>query len=88
MMNYNDNFFGPVNIGNPNEITMNELAKKILKLTKSDSKITYEDLPKDDPKQRNPDISLAKKILNWEPKIELKKGLTKTIIDFKKRISA
>ncbi len=88
MMNSNDNFFGPVNIGNPNEITMNELAKKILKLTKSDSKITYEDLPKDDPKQRNPDISLAKKILNWEPKIELKKGLTKTIIDFKKRISA
>ncbi len=88
MMNSNDNFFGPVNIGNPNEITMNELAKKILKLTKSDSKISYEDLPKDDPKQRNPDISLAKKILNWEPKIELKKGLKKTIIDFKKRISA
>ncbi len=88
MMNSNDNFFGPVNIGNPNEITMNELAKNILKLTKSDSKISYEDLPKDDPKQRNPDISLAKKILNWEPKIELKKGLKKTIIDFKKRISA
>ena len=84
MMNYNDNFFGPVNIGNPNEITMNELAKKILKLTKSDSKITYEDLPKDDPKQRNPDISLAK-ILNWEPK-RIEKGLTKTIIDFKKEL--
>ena len=67
---------------------MNELAKKILKLTKSDSKISYKDLPKDDPKQRNPDISLAKKILNWEPKIELKKGLIKTIIDFKKRIGA
>jgi len=84
MMSSNDNFYGPVNIGNPNEITINELANKILKLTKSNSKIIYKELPEDDPKKRNPDISLAKNILNWEPKIGLEVGLIKTIKYFNK----
>ena len=69
MMNSKDNFLGPVNLGNPNEFTMLELAQTILRLTNSKSKLIHLDLPKDDPKQRQPDISLAKKELNgWEPK--------------------
>ncbi len=80
MMNTNDDFIGPVNIGNPNEFTIMELAKKVIKLTNSNSKITYFPLPKDDPMQRKPDIKLAKKNLNnWEPKIQLEEGLIKTI---------
>ena len=72
---YNDVF----NIGNPNEITINELATKIIKLTNSKSKLINKDLPNDDPKQRRPDINKAKKLLNWEPVVELDDGLTKTI---------
>lgn len=73
-------FTGPVNIGNQNEFTMLELAEHILGIIGSSSKLVFKDLPKDDPKQRQPDISLAKKHLNgWEPKIELKEGLYKTI---------
>lgn len=72
-------FTGPVNLGNPDEFTIYELATQILSLTKSKSKIKFVDLPQDDPKQRNPDISLAKNILNWEPKINLNEGLIKTI---------
>jgi UDP-glucuronate decarboxylase len=84
MMNNKDNFVGPVNIGNPNEFTIKELAEKILKLVpKSKSKIVYKALPEDDPKQRQPNISLAKKKLAWEPKIELDEGLIKTIEYFK-----
>ncbi|OQY00243.1 MAG: NAD-dependent dehydratase [Bacteroidetes bacterium 4572_128] len=80
MMNTNDEFIGPVNIGNPNEFTIMELAKKVIKLTNSNSKITYFPLPKDDPMQRKPDIKLAKKNLNnWAPKIQLEEGLIKTI---------
>ncbi|TAJ15696.1 SDR family oxidoreductase [Marinilabiliaceae bacterium JC017] len=79
-MNTGDNFTGPVNIGNPNEFSMLELASAILELTNSASKITFRPLPQDDPTQRQPDISLAKQELNnWEPKIQLKEGLTKTI---------
>ncbi len=79
MMNV-ENFTGPVNIGNPNEFTMLELAEKVIKLTNSESKITYLPLPADDPLQRQPDISLAKeKLNNWEPKVQLNEGLTKTI---------
>jgi UDP-glucuronate decarboxylase len=82
-MNSKDNFIGPVNLGNPNEFTMLELAQTILKLTNSKSKLIYLDLPKDDPKQRQPDISVAKKELNgWEPKIQLEEGLKKTIAYF------
>jgi len=84
MMRTPDNFIGPVNIGNPVEFTMLELAEMVIKLTNSKSKITYLPLPNDDPKQRQPDISLAKeKLENWQPKIPLEEGLKKTIEYFK-----
>ena len=83
MMNSENNFFGPVNLGNPNEISMNDLASKVLKLTKSNSDIIYNDLPQDDPKRRNPDISLANKKLDWNPEYDLKSGLINTIKYFK-----
>lgn len=83
VMNTDDSFTGPVNIGNPNEFTIMELAEKIIKLTGSKSKIKYEALPSDDPTQRQPNIELAKKIINWEPKIQLEDGLIKTIEYFK-----
>jgi UDP-glucuronate decarboxylase len=71
---------GPINIGNPGEFTIKELAEIVIDLTGSKSKITYHPLPKDDPMQRQPNITLAKKYLNnWEPKIQLKNGLEKTI---------
>ncbi len=73
------NFHEPVNLGNPNEMTLKQLAKYIIKLTKSKSKIVYRPLPKDDPRKRKPDISRAKKILGWEPKVPLEQGLTRTI---------
>ena len=83
MMNSENNFIGPVNIGNPNEISMNDLASKVLELTKSNSDIIYNDLPQDDPKRRNPDISLANIKLNWNPKCDLQNGLLNTIKYFK-----
>jgi dTDP-glucose 4,6-dehydratase len=67
------------NIGNPTEITINELASKIIEITNSNSKLINKDLPKDDPKQRKPDITKAKTLLNWDPKVKLEDGLTKTI---------
>jgi len=79
----NSEYSMPVNIGNPDEISLNDFAKEILDITKSNSKIVYKKLPKDDPKRRNPDISLAKKILNWSPKVDRKQGLAKTIEYFK-----
>jgi len=84
MMGSKNNIIGPINIGNPNEISINELAAMILRLTNSKSKITYTDLPKDDPKRRNPDINLAIKTLNWNPKYKLEFGLLNTIKYFKK----
>lgn len=78
-MNSDDNFPGPINLGNPNEMTVKELAEKIISLTSSSSKTVFSDLPKDDPLQRRPDISLAKEKLDWEPKIDLEEGLKKTI---------
>tara|TARA_B100001059_G_scaffold187863_1_gene190162 strand:+ start:3301 stop:4260 length:960 start_codon:yes stop_codon:yes gene_type:complete len=84
MMNSKDNFIGPVNIGNPIEISMNKLAALILELSNSKSEIIYKDLPKDDPKRRNPDISLANDKLDWIPTYQLKTGLLKTINYFKK----
>ena len=78
--------FGPINLGNPGEFTMIELAEIIIKLTNSNSNLTFKPLPKDDPKQRCPDISLAKKELDWEPQISLKDGLYKTINYFEKII--
>lgn len=79
MMQTDKGFTGPVNIGNPNEFTILELAKKVIELTGSRSKIKYIPLPSDDPTQRKPDISLAKEKLSWQPTIQLNKGLTKTI---------
>lgn len=78
---------GPINLGNPNEFTMNELAAIVLELTNSKSKIIYSELPGDDPKQRRPDISKAREILEWAPKIELHEGIQRTIRDFKERIN-
>jgi len=85
-MNTDDNFVGPLNLGSPQEFTILELAEKIINLTTSTSKIIYKLLPEDDPVQRQPDISLAKKKLNWSPKIELEQGLIKTIEYFDKII--
>ena len=79
-----ENITGPINIGNPGEFTMLELADKIIKMTESKSNIIFKDLPNDDPKKRKPDISLAKDLLNWEPKVTLDEGLIKTVNYFKK----
>ena len=75
---------GPINIGNPNEFTVRELAEKVIELTGSSSKIVEEPLPQDDPKQRQPDISKAKRELRWEPSVQLEQGLTQTIDYFRK----
>ncbi|MCK9203466.1 MAG: SDR family oxidoreductase [Bacteroidales bacterium] len=88
MMNSREGLTGPVNIGNPNEFTILELARKVIKLTGSTSKIVYMPLPADDPTQRQPDITLAKKELNWEPHIMLEEGLIKTIDYFRGMIGA
>ena len=86
LMNTSPEITGPINIGNPNEFTMIELAELILKLTQSKSKIEYKALPEDDPKQRQPNIDLAKSKLNWEPTVSLEDGLKETIGYFKKII--
>jgi UDP-glucuronate decarboxylase len=86
-MNTGREFTGPVNIGNPTEFTMRELAELVLNLTQSKSKIVHQPLPQDDPKQRKPDIRLAKEALGWEPtKVNLEEGLLETISYFKKVI--
>ncbi len=82
MMATCDDFLGPVNVGNPGEFTILELAEKVIDLTGSKSKIIFQPLPKDDPMQRKPDITLAKEKLNWEPVVKLEEGLTKTIAYF------
>ena len=85
MMASDPSFLGPVNLGNPNEFTMLELAQAVIRLTNSKSTIIHMPLPQDDPKQRQPDISLAKeKLKGWQPKIELEEGLGKTIAYFEK----
>jgi UDP-glucuronate decarboxylase len=86
LMNSDDSITGPINCGNPNEFTILELAEKVIKLTNSKSKIIYKPLPSDDPMQRKPDISKAKELLGWEPKIQLEEGLLKTIEYFKTQI--
>ena len=83
MMNSREGFTGPVNIGNPGEFTILQLAKMVIELTGSKSNIVYRELPQDDPLQRKPDITLAKKELNWEPTIALREGLIKTIDYFR-----
>ena len=84
IMNSNNDFTGPINIGNPNEFTIQELADKIVDLTNSKSQIVFKSLPEDDPKQRKPDISLAKEKINWEPTTGLIDGLKETINYFEK----
>lgn len=84
VMATDDDFTGPVNLGNPGEFTMIELAEKVIKKTQSKSKIVFMPLPHDDPKQRKPDITLAKSKLNWEPKVKLDEGLDSMIEYFSK----
>ncbi len=86
MMNSEDTFIGPVNLGNPVETPIIEFAEKIIKMTGSRSKIAYKPLPKDDPIQRKPDINLAKENLGWKPSVELESGLIKTIEYFEKKL--
>jgi len=86
MMATPNGFTGPINIGNPGEFTMLELAEKVIALTESSSKVVFCPLPSDDPKQRQPDITLAKKELNWTPLVNLENGLNRTIAYFKKTL--
>ncbi|HHL57948.1 MAG: SDR family NAD-dependent epimerase/dehydratase [Bacteroidetes bacterium] len=88
LMDTGDDFIGPVNLGNPDEFTIMELANKVIELTGSKSQIIYKPLPSDDPMQRQPDISLAKKRLGWEPEIRLEEGLKKTIVYFDQLLSS
>ena len=83
---FTDEIYIPVNLGNPDTVTMNQLAREILNHTNSKSKIVFKPLPEDDPKKRKPDISRAKKLLGWEPKISRKEGLQKTIEYYRKSI--
>lgn len=88
MMNSSNDFVGPVNIGNPMEYSILDLAKKVIELTGSTSKIVYKELPQDDPERRKPDISLAKRELHWSPKVDLDLGLKRTISHFQEIINS
>ena len=79
IMATDDSFTGPVNIGNPDEFTIRQLAERVIELTNSSSKLEFRDLPSDDPTQRKPDISLAKSAFDWEPQVKLDQGLVRTI---------
>jgi UDP-glucuronate decarboxylase len=87
VMNTADEVTGPVNIGNPGEFSMLQLAEKVIKLTGSSSKIVFQPLPQDDPKQRKPDISLARQLLDWQPQVDLDSGLLKTIQYFENKLT-
>jgi UDP-glucuronate decarboxylase len=87
LMNTEDDFFGPVNLGNPGEFTIRELAEKTIQMTGSSSELINMPLPEDDPTQRQPDIALAKEKLGWEPVIKLDEGLARTIDYFKSVIN-
>ncbi len=82
-MNTPDEVTGPINLGSPAELSILELAQKVVELTNSKSEIRFEPLPHDDPRQRQPDITLARQILRWEPKVRLEQGLKKTIEYFR-----
>ena len=82
LMNTNDDVTGPINLGKPSEFTMLELAKKVIELSDSKSEVIFMKLPADDPMQRRPDITMARKILEWEPEVELEEGLKRTIAYF------
>jgi UDP-glucuronate decarboxylase len=87
LMETPDEFTGPINIGNPREFTIRQLAEHVLRLTQSRSRLVFKELPVDDPRQRQPDIALAKKILGWSPSVELAQGLERTIRYFRERQS-
>ena len=87
LMNTPDDFSGPVNTGNPGEFTILELANKVIEMTGSNSEIVFHNLPSDDPTQRQPDITLAKEVMGWEPEIKLEQGLKKTIPYFESLLS-
>ncbi len=87
MMNSDESFTGPVNIGNPHEFSIKELAERVIALTGSSSKFVFHELPADDPKQRQPDISLARMKLDWGPKVQLEEGLIKTIDYFRSKLN-
>jgi len=86
-MNSSDDITGPMNLGNPTELTISEMAEKSLEMTSSKSEIVYKTLPCDNPKKRKPDISFAKSTIGWEPTVTLEKGLEKTIAYFDKLLS-
>jgi UDP-glucuronate decarboxylase len=86
MMDSDFKVTGPINLGNPHEFTMIELATKVIELTNSNSDLEWLPLPADDPKQRKPDITLARNTLGWEPKVDLETGLKQTISDFSSRL--
>jgi UDP-glucuronate decarboxylase len=86
-MHSKDDFPGPINLGNPNEVTMRELAETIIRLTNSKSRIEFRPLPSDDPERRQPDISLARERLGWQPTTQLEDGLRKTIDYFAQRLA-
>ena len=87
LMNTDDSFTGPVNIGNPSEFTIKQLAEKVIEMTNSSSELVYKELPSDDPTQRRPDITLAKEAMDWEPKVALEEGLRHTIEYFDSLLS-
>jgi UDP-glucuronate decarboxylase len=87
MMDTPDDFLGPVNLGNPREFTILELAERLIRLTGSRAKIVFRPLPQDDPVQRKPDIRLARETLAWQPKIPLEEGIEKTIAYFRSVIA-
>lgn len=87
LMNTDDSFTGPVNIGNPSEFTIKQLAEKVIEMTNSSSELVYKELPSDDPTQRRPDITLAKEAMDWEPKVSLEEGLKSTIEYFDSLLS-
>jgi UDP-glucuronate decarboxylase len=86
VMDTDDSFTGPVNLGNPGEFTMLELAEKVIQKIGGKSKIVFRPLPSDDPKMRRPDITLAKEKLNWEPKVKLDEGLDHIIAYFREKL--
>ena len=87
MMDTEAGFTGPVNLGNPNEFSMLELAEKVLQLVGGHSKLVYQPLPIDDPRQRQPNIALAKEKLDWVPEVQLDDGLKETIVYFRKLLA-
>ncbi|MFK8077530.1 MAG: UDP-glucuronic acid decarboxylase family protein [Granulosicoccus sp.] len=88
IMDTDDSFTGPVNIGNPDEFTIRQLAEKVIAMTNSSSELVFKELPSDDPTQRRPDISMAKRELDWEPQVKLEQGLEKTIAYFAELLDA